>query len=226
MALSLDDLTNIAIGQARRPTTVGAGVFLEFSRNLDESDLDLVLNPPPKGITTSPLSRLRNSHHMLARLLAEGRGNSEAALVTGYSPSRISILRGDPAFASLVEYYSTQVEAKYLDVHERLAMLGLSSVDELQERLENDPDSYSNKDLMALAEFALDRSVTKDARKGGPGGGTAPAIAITFVGSPSGPPKGGSVTIDGVPMSEPAEGGAGTADDHTPASGLFPFRPA
>lgn len=215
MSYSLDDLTNLAIGNARRPA--GPQVYMEFARNLDASDLDLILNPPPKGITTSPLARLRNTHHMLARLLSEGRSNSEASLVTGYSPSRISILRNDPAFASLMEYYSTQVEAKYLDVHERLAALGLSSIDELQERLENDPNSYTNKELMALAEFALDRSVTKDSRKAGPGG--APAIAITFVGAPASPPKGGAETIDGTLA-------PGEPSSDTSPEGLFPFRQA
>ena len=210
MAMTLDDLTNLAIGNARRPA--GQQVHMEYARDLDASDLGLILNPPPKGTLTSPLARLRNTHHMLARLLAEGRGNAEASLITGYSPSRISILRNDPAFASLMEYYSTQVEAKYLDVHERLAALGLSTIDELQERLESDPDSFKNRELMELAEFALDRSLTKDSRKASPTG--APAIAITFVGAPPTGPRAGSETIDGTLASE---GSPVTIDD------LFPL---
>lgn len=182
--LSLDDLTNIAIGSARGAKR--QPIFMAFQRELTRSDLDLVLNPPEKGIVASPIAKLRNSHHMLARLLAEGRKNGECALMTGYSPSRISILQNDPAFQDLLAYYKANTEAKYLDVHERLATLGLATLDELQERLEENPDSFSNKDMLALAEFALDRSITKDQRRTA-GGSGAPAIAVTFVGSPPSP---------------------------------------
>lgn len=182
--LSLDDLTNIAIGSAR-----GAKrqvVQMSYVRDLNAGDLDLILNPPPKGSLTTPLARLRASHHFLARLLAEGRRPGECSLMTGYSPSRISILQNDPAFMDLVAYYKEAAEVKYLDVHERLASLGMATLDELQERLEEQPDGFKNRELLELAEFALDRSVTKDARKGGPNGNTAPAINVTFVGQAPG----------------------------------------
>jgi hypothetical protein len=195
MSFSLDELTNIAIGSARgakrQPT------FMSYQRDLNKGDLDLVQNPPEKGILTNPVVRLRNSHHMLARLLAAGRRPGECALMTGYSPSRISILQNDPAFQDLLAYYSANTEAKYLDVHERLATLGLASIDELQERLEENPDKFGNKDLLALAEFSMDRSVTKDQRKTG-GGGT-PSISVTFVGQAATPP----VLPHGGPQSTP-----------------------
>jgi len=173
---------------------------MEQVRELTGADLELIHNPPPKGIVATPLSRIRNSHHMLARLLASGKKPGEVSLITGYSPSRVSVLQNDPAFKELVEYYSTQVEAKYLDVHERLASLGLSTLDELQERLESDPQAFKNRELLELAEFALDRSVTKEARKGGGNGaGGPPAISISFVGAPVPieAPKAKPFTLDG-----------------------------
>lgn len=175
------DLEKLAIGSARGKKA--QMLHMEFVRELNQGDLGLILNPPEKGITTTPLLKLRNTHHMLARLLAEGRKNSECALVTGYTPSRISILQHDPAFKELIAYYSANVEAKYLDVHERLASLGMSSLDELQERLEEQPEGFKNRELLELAEFALDRSVTKEQRKGT--GGQVPAISVTFVASPT-----------------------------------------
>lgn len=209
--LSLDDLTNIAIGSARGAKR--QPVFLSYQRDLEKSDLALVLNPPEKGIITNPIAKLRNSHHMLARLLAEGRRNGECSLMTGYSPSRISILQHDPAFQDLLAYYKANTEAKYLDVHERLATLGLATIDELQERLEDNPDGFSNKDMLALAEFALDRSVTKDQRKN-VGGGSAPAIAVTFIG------QGGPLAS----FSRPIELYSDTPQD-TPASDTQPDTP-
>lgn len=184
MTFTLDDLASLAIGSARGRK--GKQVSMEVVRELQVSDLDLIQNPPPQGVVTSPLAKLRHSHHMLARLLAQGTRPGECSMMTGYSLSRISILQNDPAFRELISYYAANVEAKYLDVHERLASLGLSSLDELQERLDQDPDSFKNKELMDLAELALDRSVTKDARKGGPPGASIPpTINVTFVGSPA-----------------------------------------
>lgn len=196
--ISLDDLQSLAIGSARGKRAMP--LSMEFERELGPSDLPLILEPPPQGAFTPPLARIRNSHHMLARLLAEGKSGQEASLVTGYAPSRISILQNDPAFSELVTYYKGQVEAKYLDVHERLASLGLSSLDELQARLEEDPNSFKNRELMELAEFALDRSVTKDARKAGANAGAgAPIVQVTFVGSASSPPEGGSGGVNLTP---------------------------
>lgn len=179
--MSFDDLSNIAIGSARGRKA--SPLHMEYCRELNGADLELIQNPPEKGITTRPLVKLRHTHHFLARMLAEGRKNGEVALMTGYSPSRISILQNDPAFKELISYYKENVEAKYLDVHERLATLGLSSLDELQERLESEPDSFKHRELLELAEFALDRSATKEQRKG-QGGTPPPAITISFVGSP------------------------------------------
>lgn len=181
---TLDDLTNLAIGSARGRRA--APLSMSVVRELNAADLELILNPPPQGITATPLSKLRHSHHMLARLLAEGRKPGECAMMTGYSPSRISILQNDPAFQELISYYKDNVEAKYLDVHERLAALGLSSLDELQERLENNPEDFKNRELMELAEFAMDRSLTKEARKGGAqqAGAVVPSVNVVFVGAP------------------------------------------
>ncbi len=196
--ISLDDLQSLAIGSARGKKAMP--LSMEFERELGPSDVPLILEPPPQGAFTPPLARIRNSHHMLARLLAEGKSGQEASLVTGYAPSRISILQNDPAFSELVVYYKGQVEAKYLDVHERLAMLGLSTLDELQARLEEDPDSFKNRELMELAEFALDRSVTKDARKAGANAGAgAPIVQVTFVGAANSPPEGGAVMSNQTP---------------------------
>lgn len=124
------------------------------TRSLRATDLEI--SGPTQ--VASPLIRIRTRHHLLAQLLAEGRGNAEAGLLTGYSASRISILKADPAFVELIEHYRTQVEAKYVSVHERLACLGLNAIEELQERLEEDAEGFSKRELMDVAALALDRA--------------------------------------------------------------------
>ena len=176
--MDLDQLIALGLPARRRPASVVDTVA--YVRDLGESDVPLLLNPPKMGIEAKPLVRMRNTHHMLARLVAEGRSNTEAALATGYATTRVQLLRNDPAFQELVSHYKAQADHKWVDVQERLAMLGLSTLDELQDRLESDPDGFKNRELMELAQMTLDRSVTKDPRRGG-NGGPPPAVAITFV---------------------------------------------
>jgi len=49
-----------------------------------------------------PTKRLRQSHHQLALLEAQGYSTTEIAKLTGYSPQRVQTLRHDPAFAMIV----------------------------------------------------------------------------------------------------------------------------
>ena len=150
----LDELMKVPPSRGRKP----APLEMSILRPLNESDVEDMVIGKGVGLPTTPIAKLRHSHHMLARLLAEGRPNSEAALVTGYSPSRISILKNDPAFKELIEYYKGQVEQQYVNVHERLAALGLSTIDELAERLEANPDDFTARELMELAALTLDRA--------------------------------------------------------------------
>jgi hypothetical protein len=176
------DLENISLGSARGRKA--KPFYAQVQRELNAGDLEVLLNPPEVGEGLAIVKKMRNTHHMLARLLAEGRPPGECALVTGYSSSRISILQNDPAFKELVAYYRGQAQEKFLNVHERLASLGLAAIDELQERLEEDPDGFSKRELLDLGIAMMDRSVTQP--KTGPGGGSGPAVAlqVTFVESP------------------------------------------
>lgn len=132
----------------------------QVRRELNESDVARLWAIPDGGLgsTATPLQKIGFAHHSLAKLLAEGRTNAECSLITGKSPSRISILKNDPAVAELIEYYKTQAEAIYINVHERLATLGLSSIEELHSRLDENPDAFSARELMELAALGFDRS--------------------------------------------------------------------
>lgn len=101
------------------------------------------------------LTQIRHSHHQLARQLAKGLSQQEASEITGYSPAYISVIKTDPSFAELIAYYGANEEEKHVDVLERMRILGLNTVEELQMRLETDPDSYSLRELMEQAELML-----------------------------------------------------------------------
>ena len=178
--VTLSDLRDmLGSARGRKAAPQGARVV----RELVPSDMDLLLAPPPKGSQAPLLTRIRTRHHHLARLLAEGESPGTCAIITGYSNSRISILQQDPAFQDLVAYYAAQAAEKFLDVHAKLAGLGTDVVEELHERLDTEPERFSVKDLLALGEFALDRSVAPPKSRAGTDGRGVPAISISFHGN-------------------------------------------
>lgn len=106
-----------------------------------------------------PLTRrMTMRHHALARCVADGMTDFEAAATTGYDRSYISILKSDPAFKELVNFYVGKKEEKYVDFHERLARLGVDSLDELHNRLEEDPDQFSPGQLLEITKVIADRT--------------------------------------------------------------------
>lgn len=160
-SFDLDTLIDNAVAQTAalpRGRRGNPGLPPSFLREISEEDLPGILTnaaPPPAA---RPMQRLRNTHHMAARCLAEGRKVLEVSEITGYTPTRIAQLQRDPTFAELVEHYKSQVETKWLNVHERLAALGIAVTEEIMERLEEAPEKFSNEELRRWAETTLDRS--------------------------------------------------------------------
>jgi hypothetical protein len=128
----------------------------EVLREVTEADLALLASG--RGVSAKPLAKLRDRHHALARCLAQGMKDGEAAAVTGYDPSRISILKKDPAFAELVEHYRLVEDSTMADFMDRATSLSLSAMAEIQDRLEDDPESLPTTTLLEIAKFAADRT--------------------------------------------------------------------
>lgn len=150
---------------------------IEVVRELTDEDLPGLTSRLPVGASAHKLHQIRHSHHLLARCLANGHSIAEASLITGYGPTYISSLKNDPAFDELVSHYETNKELVMVDVMERLRALGLNTVEELQRRLDEDPDKFKNRELMELAEMALVK--TRQPGVGGSGqAGSGPAGAV------------------------------------------------
>lgn len=111
-----------------------------------------------KGSEAPALKRITDRHHALARNLASGMTEGEAALVCGLSLSRISILKADPQFNELLLFYRGEVNLVYQDMHEKLAGVASTALDELQDRLEDAPEKVSTGQLMELAKLGADRT--------------------------------------------------------------------
>lgn len=93
------------------------------------------------------------------------------------------MLQNDPAFKELVAYYKAQASQAYLNVHERVAALGLAALDEIQERLEEKPEDFSIPMLHKMAVDLMDRTVTKPNEPPKPTAGVN--LQVTFVASPA-----------------------------------------
>ena len=150
------DLPVDAVRRGRPPKTAYGDVI----RSLTEDDLALLKQE--RGVRPQPIKALREAHHSIARLIAEGRPNYEVASLTGYSQSRISILKVDPAFQELVEHYRGRVEelrdfdfeagaARAKAIRDRV-------FDEIEDRLEDAPHTFCNADLRDLAKDFMDRT--------------------------------------------------------------------
>lgn len=123
-------------------------------------ELEHLLGPAGSMPSTTPIQKIRTPHHELARLLAMGLKDVEVSRATGYSQSRICILKQDPMFRELLAHYSANRDAAAADMSQRLQALSLSAVEELLERLD-DPEvmaDVSMKDLRQIAEMGLDRT--------------------------------------------------------------------
>lgn len=125
-------------------------------RELAEADLAALT--VEKGSEPSAIKRITDRHHALARNLASGMAEGEAALVCGISLSRISILKNDPQFRELLGFYRETVTEVYKDMHEKLAGVAQTALDEIQDRLEDTPEKVSMGQLMELAKLGADRT--------------------------------------------------------------------
>lgn len=138
--------------RGRAPVPIDAAVVRELDR------ADLVLLATEKGSKPSAIKRITERHHALARSLAGGMKESDAAPLHGYSISRVSILKGDPAFKELLEFYREDAQRPYRDLHTRLAGIAIDAVEELSNRLEEEPEKVTNGQLMEMAKLGADRT--------------------------------------------------------------------
>lgn len=131
-------------------------VSFEIERTITEDDIASLRGE--RGTKPAELGALRERHHALARLIAEGHKPSEAALMCRFAPARVSVLLGDPTFQELVSHYAAIVNEQFVDFQKQLAQLGVDAATLLQERLEDTPDEISTPALMQLVTISADRT--------------------------------------------------------------------
>jgi len=125
-------------------------------RELEPSDLQLL--GQEKGSVPSPIKRLSERHHALARNLAMGMDHRQASAIANYSESRISILLSDPAFKELLEFYRLPYEETSRDIAQQFAELTKDANEELIQRLAEEPEKFTVGQLMEVSKMGADRT--------------------------------------------------------------------
>lgn len=138
------------------------GATAEISRPLTAADIALIPAPGYQANGTPHLKKIREAHHRLAALVAGGCSLKEINEETGYSFSRISILKSDPSFAELVEFYKHEAVERNIDLvvdlQKRIFALAIDAVEELHSLTLDTPELTSPDQKIDIAKFATDRS--------------------------------------------------------------------
>ena len=141
------------------------GVFdCDIARELTAADLATL--DQERGSRPPSIKRLTDMHHWIAQLVSRGEAGYSIALATGYSQSRISILKGDPTFQELVAHYQAEVSEVhkefYVNTQAKIAALHNDTLDYLHDRVTEahqtmDP-TFQIRDALDIAKYSADRS--------------------------------------------------------------------
>lgn len=110
---------------------------------------------------TAPLPEMkaiRARHHELARLLAAGNKEKEAAEILGMHVQTVQILKRSPAFTALLSHYMAIRDSEALGIRERIEQTALDVLLHVSERLQTAGDEIPLEELRKLGESLLDRS--------------------------------------------------------------------
>lgn len=161
---------------------------LRIVRALTADDLYLLEGKPPvagayQKRRKAERVRIRHTHHRLAEMIVQGGVTlPEMSVVSGLTPRRIMQLKNEPEFRELVNSYEKKKEKIFVDVMERCKILGMSMIEEVQQRLEEDPGSFSNRELLeGIDQIMCKLPASLKAPVNGNGGGNSVEVNVKFV---------------------------------------------
>ena len=129
---------------------------VEVLGEIGESDIALLAGS--RSTQAPMIKRLRDRHHSLAKALAEGMSDTEASAITGYDPSRISILKSDPTFKNLIADYRKIKDGCFADFQERAASVSLEYLNILADYAEETPEAIEPAFALEVVKTLADRT--------------------------------------------------------------------
>lgn len=143
----------------------GSGSMSELQRSsVERAVASMVMRPEREGKSASgpgAIARLRNRHHMIARMVVSGMPHEDICRIMGMRLITLqTLINQTPAFAQLLYEYRDQplrqVEVEdYLDLKWRNMVAAEIA---LAERLEAEPDKVSTADLLRISADGADRT--------------------------------------------------------------------
>lgn len=138
------------------------------ARPLTKAEL-VLLQSEGRAWKAPRLAKLTQRHHALARTIASGIAQGEAAAACGYTAQNAVILMDDPSFKNLVAFYQQSVTDGYTRAHEAMAGVMLDGVNLLQVHFEKDLDTIAEGGVPAMSPSLVADIVTKLADRTGHG---------------------------------------------------------
>lgn len=127
-------------------------------RPLVSADLESLRQPSAR----TRIAKIRDSHHIIARLIASGLSNAEVAAQVGYNSSRISLLRNDPSVIELIAKYRDLDSTSWLasrDVFHETATSNMIKAERMiADTLDDAIDSDERLPLRTLISLTADRA--------------------------------------------------------------------
>jgi len=157
-----DDILDSLVLSAPKGKTASPAPEVVLVRNLSPDDLAKLNSGGTALVPQQEINNLRYKHHLAARLLSTGMNDVSVCAATGYTASYLSgVLKKSPAFQDLCAYYHEQESSAFEMAREQLTTLGMTALEEMQRRLDDEEESRSMgmTTLKEVAEMAFERSV-------------------------------------------------------------------
>lgn len=132
--------------------------IFEITR-LDSEEAEKLKERAPNGeAPVDAYVNLRARHHEIARLMAAGVADRDISEGVGCSIGHLRTLRKSPAFANLLFGYMHSRDQVAFDFMARIKAAGGAALEELMDRILNNPQDISNDVLRQIAFGLLDRA--------------------------------------------------------------------
>ncbi len=135
--------------------------YVRAVRPMIRTDLEALRQPSARPV----ISKLRDAHHIMARLLVSGLSVTEVAAECGYSVARVSTLKSSPAMVELMDSYRAEDNDSWRkgrdQYYDYTREIGLKAARKIAERLDADDDNSVSeiplRDLLKIYDSSADR---------------------------------------------------------------------
>lgn len=111
-----------------------------------------------RGTVGISVTKLKAKHHTLARLLAQGESQTDAAIITRYDVAHVTALMKSPAFLDLVRFYANREDKNNQALQEKMSNVSIDAIDALHSRLEDEPEAFTAGELLEIVKTTADRT--------------------------------------------------------------------